>query len=134
MISLLNTVWAADYGDPSRKLVMLCLADMANAHGICWPSVATIAKRCGLHRRSVLRHLRALAEAQHITIKHQFRDGKKAASHYQIQPKHGDTHDTTMVTPTSHRTTNRTSGVLIDPKSMLTRPTQLPLSKRGRKQ
>jgi len=130
MIHLLNAVWKADYGDPSRKLVMLCVADMANKDGVCWPSVATIAKRCNLHRRSVLRHLKALAEAKHIAISHQFKDGKKAPSHYQILQKHGDMDVTTVVTSVSHRTTIKPQSLPADPKALLTRPTQAPWKQR----
>lgn len=45
---------------PARRMVLLALADYANAAGVCWPSVQTIAKRCCLSVRTVFNHLRAL--------------------------------------------------------------------------
>ena len=126
MIHLLNAVWKADYGDPSRKLVMLCLADMANKDGVCWPSVATIAKRCNLTKSPILRHLKALQDSGHITITHQFKDGSKTSNRYQVMQRGGSVDDTTLVASTTHRTTIKPQSLPADPKSMLTRPTQIP--------
>jgi len=132
MISLLNAIWEKDYGDPSRKLVMLCLADMANNAGVCWPSMATIAKRCSLTRSPVLRHLKALAEAGHITITHQFKDGSKTSNRYQIMQGGSSVDDTTLVASTTHRTTTEPSNGL--PEANPYRPTQPPWKMRGKRQ
>lgn len=137
LISLLKTVWETDYGDPSRKLVMLCLADMANSSGICWPAVETICNRCSLSRRPVQRHLAALKAAGCITITSQCRDGKSASNHYQIMPNRCGVHAMGGAASTPHRITNRTedpkSTLLPDPRGLLTRPTQLPIHLRGRR-
>ena len=45
---------------PARRAVLLALADMANAAGTCWPSIATIARRACMSVRSVFAHLKAL--------------------------------------------------------------------------
>lgn len=132
LIAHLNVVWKKDYGDPSRKLVMLCLADMANKAGVCWPSVATLCKRCSLSRRPVQRHLAALEAAGHLTIKPRFKDGKSTSNNYQIVTVGGVAHDAVGVSCTPHRITIESNGGLKDPRSMLTRPTQLPRSLRRR--
>ena len=61
--------WSADL-PPAEKLVLLCLADHADGDGRCWPSLDRVASRCGVHRGTVIRSLRALADAGHITVEH----------------------------------------------------------------
>ena len=48
--------------DPSRKLVLVCLADHANERdgGLAWPSNATVSKRTGICERQVQEHRAAL--------------------------------------------------------------------------
>ena len=48
---------------PATKLVMLALAEHANAAGNCWPSVSRMAKTTGLHRATVMRVLSELEDA-----------------------------------------------------------------------
>ena len=50
-------------GNPTRKLVLLKLADNANDQGECWPSYQNIADHCEISRRSVIAHINALEEA-----------------------------------------------------------------------
>lgn len=45
---------------PSAKLVLLSLADHANATGYCWPSVARLVKRTGLSRATIFRSIETL--------------------------------------------------------------------------
>jgi DNA-binding MarR family transcriptional regulator len=59
-IAAMNLVWNADCGTHTSKLVLLSLADNANNQGIAWPSVTTIAARCGLSRRAVIANLAEL--------------------------------------------------------------------------
>lgn len=47
-------------GNPLRKLVLIKLADNANDHGECWPSLQYIADQCEISKRSVIRHIDAL--------------------------------------------------------------------------
>jgi hypothetical protein len=58
---------------PSQKLVLLALADNADDQGYCWPSIATIAKKCCLTPRSVYQQIAAL-ERQHL-LKRQAKHG-----------------------------------------------------------
>lgn len=48
---------------PARRAVLLALSDMANAAGVCWPSIATIARRACMSARSVFTHLAELVRA-----------------------------------------------------------------------
>ena len=45
-----------------RKMVLLSLCDNASDQGECYPSIESIAKRCGMTDRSVYNHLAALEE------------------------------------------------------------------------
>lgn len=51
-----------------RRLILLVLADAANEDGVCWPSIATIARRAGLDVRNTKRYLHDLARLGEITI------------------------------------------------------------------
>lgn len=68
-IKIMSKVWDIDLGNPIRKLVMLKLADNANDHGVCWPSMSKIADQCNCSVRSVGRHIDDMASEGIITIK-----------------------------------------------------------------
>lgn len=42
------------------KLVLLALADYADESGKCWPSIKSLAKKCSMHQRNVIKHLNKL--------------------------------------------------------------------------
>ena len=48
---------------PGRRAVLTVLADMANAAGICWPSISTVARKASVSVRSVFSHLTELVKA-----------------------------------------------------------------------
>ena len=52
---------------PARRAVLLALADMANQAGVCWPRIATIARRACMSVRSVFTHLKELVAAGLLT-------------------------------------------------------------------
>jgi hypothetical protein len=60
--ALTNTALAMPL-PPARRAVLLALSDMANAAGVCWPSIATIARRACMSARSVFTHLKELVRA-----------------------------------------------------------------------
>ena len=55
----MSLVWDMDLPS-SRKMVLLALADCANDEGLAWPSIATIARKCSVDRRTAQRSLRQL--------------------------------------------------------------------------
>jgi hypothetical protein len=73
--------------EPSRKAVLISLADQANDDGICWPSVGTVAERTCLDERTVQRAIQDLQEEGHLTV--QMRSGRSTI--YRLHPRHGDT-------------------------------------------
>ena len=60
--ALTNTALAIPL-PPARRAVLLALSDMANAAGVCWPSIATLARRACMSARSVFTHLAELVRA-----------------------------------------------------------------------
>ena len=55
-IAIMNHVWQLAI-PAGQKIVLLSLADQANDHGVCWPSMAKIAARCSITERSVRNHV-----------------------------------------------------------------------------
>ncbi|MEX0445228.1 helix-turn-helix domain-containing protein [Xenorhabdus sp. SGI246] len=65
-------------GNPSRKLVLLKLADNANDKGECFPSYQHVADQCEISRRSVIKHIDDLC--QQGLVRKVFRKGEKGNS------------------------------------------------------
>lgn len=64
-IKLLSAAWELDIGS-TEKMVLMCLCDYANDDGgNCWPSVATIARKCSKSERTVQG---AIRELERMTI------------------------------------------------------------------
>lgn len=62
----MSAVWQLDLPD-SQKIVLLALADCANDEGHCWPSMASLAKKCSKGERTVQGVIKELEAAGHIT-------------------------------------------------------------------
>lgn len=57
---------------PGAKLVLLCLADHANAEGLCWPGQDGISNKTGLDRSTVVGHLGKLEESGLIEARRRY--------------------------------------------------------------
>lgn len=101
-------VWERSKASSGALLVMLALADHANAKGEAWPSVTRLASLCRMSGRNVLRHLAALEEAGEV--RREVSQGRP--THYIITLTHDahvtsdadvthDAHVTPPMTPTS---------------------------------
>jgi hypothetical protein len=121
--------------EPSRKAVLISLADQANDDGICWPSVNTLAERTCLDERTVQRAIQDLQAEGHLTV--QMRSGRSTI--YRLHPRHDDTpgtvsppaqrhHTPVTVTPhPRHGDTQNRKGTIKEPKNgPLTLPEWLP--------
>lgn len=75
-IQYLNAAWGTVTSTPTEKLVLMSLADQANAHGVCWPSIQHIAKRTQVSERQVIRVLKALEEAGIVSVESRPGDGE----------------------------------------------------------
>lgn len=92
--------WQQDCDNPSQKLVLMALADMAKGAGdeepgLCWPSIRLIADKCRMGERTVKRHIADLADAGLIVKRERRRrsDGTLSTWEY-IVPFRGVTGDT----------------------------------------
>lgn len=65
-VRAMSAVWELDLPD-SDKLVLLALADCANDEGHCWPSVASLVRKCSKSERTIQGSIKRLVEWGHIT-------------------------------------------------------------------
>ena len=65
-VRVMTAVWEITLPD-SDKIVLLALADCANDEGYCWPSMATLAKKCSKTDRTVQASVKSLVAAGHLT-------------------------------------------------------------------
>jgi biotin operon repressor len=88
-IHIMAAVWETPIESHSAKLVLLALADNANDSGFCWPSTSTIARKCGLSRRSVSAKIAELQSAGLLRIAPK----KGVSNHYIVTPKPAEKED-----------------------------------------
>lgn len=70
---------------PPAKLLLMALADRADAQGVCWPSIPTLAQQCRLSPRTVQRLLQELAAAALLRTEPRFRaDGSRTSNRYSL--------------------------------------------------
>lgn len=65
---LINAAWEAENLSANQKIILVQLADRANANGECFPGHKRIAKECSLTVRSVQTALKILQDKGHLTI------------------------------------------------------------------
>lgn len=87
--ALLNRAWLAPDLTPAAKLVLVRLADRANAENVCFPTHSVTARECCVCERQLRRILAALVAAKHITAIEQAHHvaGGKARFRYHVHPQ-----------------------------------------------
>jgi len=70
---------------PNERLVALALADFADDHGRCWPSLTTIGHKIGYSRRNTRRIVKTLREIGYVDIL--IRAGPRRTPLYQLHPE-----------------------------------------------
>jgi hypothetical protein len=73
------------------KLLLIALADQANDEGWCWPSVATLGRKCGMEDRSIRRVIARLVKGGHVTVQQRRQtmdDGRvlNTSNNYRVHP------------------------------------------------
>ena len=81
-IKIMSEVWDTADVDGAPLLVLLALADYANENGICWPAVATLARKTRVSERHVRRILGALERSGNIVIG--YREGPMRVNVYKV--------------------------------------------------
>ena len=70
---------------PAPKIVLLALADIADDRGVCYPSIAHIARKACLSERAVQRRLAALKQLGLLSAQPRFRkDGSPTSNLYSL--------------------------------------------------
>ena len=76
---------------PTAKLVLMSLADAADDHGVCWPSVPTLARKCCISTRTVQRIIGELVDAGLLRAQPRFRqDRSRSSNRYCLALEGGD--------------------------------------------
>ena len=89
-LSAINYVWSLSL-EPTRKLLLMSLADYADELWVSWPSRRTLARRTGVSIKTVDRHLRTLEDEGHIAkIAQKRQDGTQSSNRYRIVRGGGD--------------------------------------------
>lgn len=86
-IRAMNWAWAIEL-EPSSKLLLLALADIADDRGFAWPSVSTLARKSCVSVRTAQRVLRALSAppAPLIEVRPQVaQNGRQRTNAYQLK-------------------------------------------------
>lgn len=83
-VRVMSLVWQIDLAD-SEKIVLLALADSANDEGVCWPSMATLARKCSKSDRTVQASIKKLVDGGHLS-RHE-NPGK--GCNYTVHPRSG---------------------------------------------
>jgi hypothetical protein len=81
-IKIMQLVWNITLPAP-KKLVLLALADNANDEGDCYPSIATLIRKCSLSERAVQYAITELVEAGHVS--RDVRSGRSTV--YRVHPR-----------------------------------------------
>ena len=76
-----NMVWERSLARGRARLVLLAIADHADADGRAWPSFARLAERCRMHRSGVTRSVRHLIEIGELVVAGK---GSRGGNVYQI--------------------------------------------------
>ena len=84
-VHISSAVWKLKI-DPSQKLLLLALSDMANDEGYCWPSVASLEGRTGLSERTIRSKIQELELAGHLEKSE--RSGRSTV--YRVTPHQAD--------------------------------------------
>lgn len=89
-IAAMNWAWLLRMA-PTLKLLLMALADIADDSGLCWPSVAHLAKKCCVSERTVQRLLAALQRMEVLESEARFRaDGSRTSNLYRLRMHAGD--------------------------------------------
>lgn len=108
-IKIMTAVWEMDLPD-SEKILLLALADSANDEGECWPSMATLSKKCSKSDRTLQKSMRALCDKGHLSRNE--RPGRGVL--YHIHPRNDVTPEAASPPKETTQTPEASSG---DPRS-----------------
>ena len=89
--------WAQQISPPAAKLVLLALADHADAAGACWPGIDVLAGRCSMSERNITRLIRVLEQEGLLSHESRREKGRQKTNSYRLNfsaDKHAKITDT----------------------------------------
>ena len=85
-MSQFNFIYAEEHLSHREKTVYIYLRDRADASGVCWPGIKTIAADLGLSRSTVKRALNELVQMGYLTKSARYRsNGSHTSNLYRLQ-------------------------------------------------
>jgi Helix-turn-helix domain len=87
-IKIMAAVWELDLPQ-NQKLVLLALADHADDRGVCYPSVARVAWKCGYSRRQTQAILKQLRSSPVLEVLGSIAGGSGLSTEYKIHHEKG---------------------------------------------
>ena len=82
-IKIMQWVWDDGPQEATELLVLLAMADIADDEGLCWPSIARIARKCRMSDRNARRIIRRLEDGGWLLTREQ--RGRNQTNRYTIQ-------------------------------------------------
>ena len=77
--------WRVPVKSASERVVLVALADHSDDQGRCWPGQEGLAEKCCMHRVSVNRIVKRLADAGLVEIRHRAKeDGSRNSNLYRL--------------------------------------------------
>ena len=71
----LTWAFAQKFNNPTKKMVLVALADSADDSGVCWPYYSTLAEKCDMGRRTVIKYVQELEADGYLVKQIRRRDG-----------------------------------------------------------
>lgn len=109
-VSLILSFMPLKTGSPISKLVLLKLADNADARGVCFPSLNYLAQYCEVSLRTVTRHVNELEKQGFVQrIKRFDESGRQRSNLYQLRVPEGCHIEQRDFTNDTHQEANRSN-------------------------
>jgi hypothetical protein len=83
--SAITWAFEQDCDSPVAKLVLVKLADLANADNICWPSMSHLAQHCSCSERTARRIIKKLEQRQLLDVHPRSKNGIKTSNQYWLR-------------------------------------------------
>src|SRR4051812_28796547 len=71
--------------DPQSQVLFMWLCSYADDGGVCFPSIARLAKDCGVERRTIERRLKLLCDRGLLSLQQRYTEKGQTSNFYQIQ-------------------------------------------------
>ncbi|WP_217516879.1 helix-turn-helix domain-containing protein [Vibrio metschnikovii] len=76
-IKIMSAVWDVSAFRGNQKLILLCLADFASDEGYAWPSLGTVAKKCGVSKSTLKSQIKTLVDLGVLKVKHRKKENSR---------------------------------------------------------